>query len=262
MADTPDWHIVGDWFDNCSCDIACPCTFAQAPDNGWCEGGAAVARHARAVRRHRPRRPGLRAGRALGGRPLGRQGERQGRRVHRRARRRRAGRGAGGDHRRPRRRLHGQGGRDVRRRPRGRRRVERAKISFEIAPDQSRWGVDIGDRVTAWAEALTGPTSNPGEYPRMANAPGSETGPGPQLVTWGEVDRLPGGRLRLPIFLGRQLRQAHPVRLDRAVGPFKAGSRRRLRPAPRRTPGRASPAGRAISRPPPGRSGRRSRPGS
>ena len=38
MADTPNWHIVGDWFDNCSCDIACPCTFAQAPDNGWCEG--------------------------------------------------------------------------------------------------------------------------------------------------------------------------------------------------------------------------------
>ena len=64
--------------------------------------------------------------------------------------------------------------------------VERAKISFEIAPDQSRWGVDIGDKVTAWAEALTGPTSNPGEYPRMANAPGSETGPGPQLVTWGK----------------------------------------------------------------------------
>ncbi len=25
-----------------------------------------------------------------------------------------------------------------------------------------------------------------GEYPRMMNAPGSETGPGPQLVTWGK----------------------------------------------------------------------------
>ena len=64
--------------------------------------------------------------------------------------------------------------------------MERAKISFEIAPDQSRWGVDIAGKVKAWAEALTGPTSNPGEYPRMANAPGSETGPGPQLVTWGK----------------------------------------------------------------------------
>ena len=37
MAETPNWHIMGDWFDNCSCAVACPCTFAQAPDNGFCE---------------------------------------------------------------------------------------------------------------------------------------------------------------------------------------------------------------------------------
>ena len=37
MSDIPGWHIVGDWFDNCSCAVACPCTFAQAPDNGFCE---------------------------------------------------------------------------------------------------------------------------------------------------------------------------------------------------------------------------------
>ena len=37
MSDIPDWHIVGDWFDNCSCAVACPCTFGQAPDNGFCE---------------------------------------------------------------------------------------------------------------------------------------------------------------------------------------------------------------------------------
>jgi len=37
MAETPNWHITGDWFDNCSCAVACPCTFAQAPDNGFCE---------------------------------------------------------------------------------------------------------------------------------------------------------------------------------------------------------------------------------
>ena len=38
----------------------------------------------------------------------------------------------------------------------------------------------------AWAKALTGPTSLPGKYPQLANAPGCETGPGPQLVTWGK----------------------------------------------------------------------------
>ena len=31
-------HVAGDWFDNCSCDVACPCTFAQPPDDGFCEG--------------------------------------------------------------------------------------------------------------------------------------------------------------------------------------------------------------------------------
>ena len=37
MDGIPDWHIAGDWFDNCSCAVPCPCTFAQAPDNGFCE---------------------------------------------------------------------------------------------------------------------------------------------------------------------------------------------------------------------------------
>ena len=37
MAEIPSWHITGDWFDNCSCAVARPCTFAQAPDNGFCE---------------------------------------------------------------------------------------------------------------------------------------------------------------------------------------------------------------------------------
>lgn len=37
MSDIPSWHIVGEWFDNCSCAAPCPCTFAQAPDNGFCE---------------------------------------------------------------------------------------------------------------------------------------------------------------------------------------------------------------------------------
>ena len=37
MADIPTWHVVGDWFDNCSCAVACPCTFAQPPDNGYCD---------------------------------------------------------------------------------------------------------------------------------------------------------------------------------------------------------------------------------
>jgi len=37
MTDGPSWQITGEWFDNCSCAVACPCTFAQPPDNGFCE---------------------------------------------------------------------------------------------------------------------------------------------------------------------------------------------------------------------------------
>jgi hypothetical protein len=37
MEPIPSWHITGDWFDNCSCAVACPCTFAQPPDNGFGE---------------------------------------------------------------------------------------------------------------------------------------------------------------------------------------------------------------------------------
>jgi hypothetical protein len=32
------WHFAGDWFDICSCNIPCPCEFAQAPTNNACAG--------------------------------------------------------------------------------------------------------------------------------------------------------------------------------------------------------------------------------
>ena len=38
MPDIPRWHVSGDWFDVCNCTVPCPCTFAQAPTEGECEG--------------------------------------------------------------------------------------------------------------------------------------------------------------------------------------------------------------------------------
>ncbi len=38
MVDAPKWRTTGDWFDVCKCTIPCPCTFAQAPSEGDCEG--------------------------------------------------------------------------------------------------------------------------------------------------------------------------------------------------------------------------------
>jgi hypothetical protein len=37
-SDVPQWHVVGDWFDVCRCDLPCPCEFAQAPTDNYCEG--------------------------------------------------------------------------------------------------------------------------------------------------------------------------------------------------------------------------------
>jgi len=37
MIGIPSWDVIGDWFDNCNCAVACPCTFGQPPDNGFCE---------------------------------------------------------------------------------------------------------------------------------------------------------------------------------------------------------------------------------
>src|SRR5262245_19173369 len=34
----PEWRLIGDWFDICSCNIPCPCEFAQAPTNNACQG--------------------------------------------------------------------------------------------------------------------------------------------------------------------------------------------------------------------------------
>lgn len=34
----PRWQVAGDWFDVCKCTIPCPCSFAQAPTHGDCDG--------------------------------------------------------------------------------------------------------------------------------------------------------------------------------------------------------------------------------
>jgi hypothetical protein len=185
MDDIPSWHIVGDWFDNCSCAVPCPCTFAQAPDNGFCE--SVLFWHVR---------EGHYGDIKLDNLSFVRVGRWEGDLWARKAT------GVAGlyidDHADD-----GQmealpaiiGGRaggfpgwvnECFAGGRQSRGIERAKIAYEIAPDLGHWGVEIVGRVKAWAKAIIGPTSQPGKYPQLMNAPGSETGPGPQLVTWGK----------------------------------------------------------------------------
>ena len=184
MPDIPSWRIAGDWFDNCSCAVACPCTFAQAPDDGYCESVLFWSiRHGQYGDIPLDGLSFVRVGRWEGDLWAGSAKGSAGMFIDDRADERQAevlprifGGHAGGF---PAfvAGLFSQG-----RQARG---IERARISFEIAPDHSQWGMEISGKVKACAKALTGPTSKPGQYPQLINPPGSETGPG-QIVTWGK----------------------------------------------------------------------------
>lgn len=183
--DIPSWRIVGDWFDNCSCAVACPCTFARAPDNGFCE--SVLFWHIRKGHYGDLRLDDLcfvRVGRWDGDLWAGKVKGEAGLIIDERATDEQADalpKIFGG-------RVGGFPAQVAGLFTEGRKvtGIERAVIRYEIAPDLSGWGCEVAGKVKAWAKALTGPTSNPGKFPQLMNAPGSETGPGPQLVTWGE----------------------------------------------------------------------------
>ncbi|WP_135504186.1 DUF1326 domain-containing protein [Roseovarius aestuariivivens] len=180
----PDWHVIGDWFDNCSCKVACPCTFGQSPDKNLCE--FVLFYHIREGHFETVKLDDLclvrvgyfegnlwdyeafvRGGSIIDARASDAQAEAITRIF--------SGNVGGWPQE-----FAKCGGR-------GRESLgsERGAFSFEIAPNQSRWGVDIPGKVKAWANALIGPTSAPDEPPRLSSAPGCEVGPG-QIVTWGK----------------------------------------------------------------------------
>jgi hypothetical protein len=219
MTEIPSWHITGDWFDNCSCAVACPCTFAQAPDNGFCE--SVLFWHIQRGHYGDINLDGLsfvRVGKWEGDLWAGKAKGSAGIFIDERADERQAEvlpRIFGGQ-------VGGfpalvaalfAEGRQL-------RGVERARITFEIAPDRAQWGTEIAGKVKAWAKALTGPTSPPGKYPQLMNPPGSETGPG-QLVTWGKSTSAPSMRSASG-FSGRRIQAS----TSRSTGPVRDGSSR------------------------------------
>jgi hypothetical protein len=38
MPEVPAWRAKGDWFDVCRCNVPCPCSWAEPPDDDYCEG--------------------------------------------------------------------------------------------------------------------------------------------------------------------------------------------------------------------------------
>ncbi|MGI8427058.1 MAG: DUF1326 domain-containing protein [Actinomycetota bacterium] len=174
IAEIPSWHVRGDWFDVCKCNIPCPCYFAQTPTFGDCDGtlvwrindGAygdvdlaglcvlalasfegniwdeatkadmAIFFDAKADERQREALQTIFGGQA-GGWP--------------------------------------GGFADLIGNLRG---TEFAPIEFEVADDFSSWSAKIPGKVDARAEALVGPTSVPGKLVQVHNPAGSEVGPG------------------------------------------------------------------------------------
>ena len=91
--------------------------------------------------------------------------------------------------------------------------MEVVSIDFEIANDLAFWRAEVPGKVVARAEALTGPMTPAGQRVQLLNAPGSEVGPG-QTATWGRADAQ-GGCFGAQVGGGRQIQQAHPIRLVR-----------------------------------------------
>lgn len=183
MSDVQKWSLQGQWFDVCRCAIPCPCSWAQPPDDGFCEGilfwhiqkghyGAlaldglnvamlgsfsgnvwekasdfkdAIFMDERADEAQRDALQTVFSGQA-GGWP------------------KRFGELVQGEH----------------------VGFAFAPIEVEIAPDLSSWKAEIGGHdVLAAAEALMGPTSD-GKVTKIHNLPGAETGPG-GVATWGRA---------------------------------------------------------------------------
>jgi hypothetical protein len=185
MNTVPEWHLAGDWFDICSCDIPCPCEFAQAPTNNACQG--MLVWHVRKGRYGDVRLDGfnLLALAAFEGNIWAGEGKaRMGLFIDERADQRQRdalqmifGGEAGGWPAAFAANIGEVLG------------IEFVPITFEVAGDLAFWQAEIPGRVVGRAEALTGPTTPPGKRVQMINPPGSEVGPG-QIATWGRSQEV------------------------------------------------------------------------
>ena len=186
MAAIPDWHAEGDWFDVCKCNIPCPCEFAQPPTFGDCEG--VLVWHIRSGRYGSVSLDGLNV-LAVGSFTgnvwkdakvtVGMFLDERADTAQREALQTIFGGQAGG--------WPGQFAQKI-----GEvRGMEYAPIEFDVAGDLATWRAAIPGRVLAQAEALGGPTTQPGRRVQLANPPGSEIGPTDGVATWGTavVDR-------------------------------------------------------------------------
>ena len=188
MADATRWHVEGDWFDVCRCNIPCPCTFAQTPTYNECNG--ILAWRVNKGSYGSVKLDGLcvvAVGSFTGNIWAGETKATMGMFMDQRATPEQLdamGKIFGGQ----------AGGfpAEFAKMIGEVRGMEVAPIEFEVAKDLSSWRVEVkGKGIVGKAEALTGPMTPPGKRVQTLNAPGSETGPG-TVATWGRavVDKV------------------------------------------------------------------------
>jgi hypothetical protein len=180
--DIPSWILKGDWFDVCNCNIPCPCTFAQSPSYGDCQG--VMAYHINRGQYGETSIDGLNVlildsfkGNIWAGETkadLAIFFDERADEDQRKALDMIFTGKAGG--------LMGKFA-NLFGKVRG---LEYAPIKFEVAEDLGYWSAEIPGKVIAKAEALTGPMTPPGKRVQTINAPGSEVGPG-AVATWGRT---------------------------------------------------------------------------
>ena len=182
MTDIPNWWMKGDWFDVCSCHIACPCGFAQAPTNNHCEG--VMAYHIREGRYGEVPVNGLNviAVSVFDGNAWAKESQVSlGIFMDERA--------SDGQREALQKVFSGQAGgwmgmfAELVGEVRG---LEFVPIRFEVAKDLAHWRAEVPGKLKAFAEPLSGPTTPPGARVQLHNAPGSEVGPG-QIMTFGKA---------------------------------------------------------------------------
>jgi hypothetical protein len=180
MAEIQKWQVSGDWFDVCRCRVPCGCTFAQAPDDGTCEG--ILAWHIREGNYGDVKLEDLNivgvggfegniwAGEAKNSAMGFFIDERADESQREAIQTIWAGEAGGWP----------AGFAALIEEVRG---IEFVPIDFEIADDLASWRVEVAGKAKGSAEALTGPTAPEGARVQVHNPPGAEVGPG-QIATW------------------------------------------------------------------------------
>jgi hypothetical protein len=176
----PKWKASGDFFDVCSCNIPCPCTFAQSPTYGDCE--AVLAYHIKNGHYGETSLDGLNIlalsyfkGNVWAGETkvsIASYVDERANQQQREALQMIFTGKAGGFMAEFAKLIE-----DV-------RGMNFAPIKFEVADDLSYWNAEIPGKVVAKAEALGGPMTPAGKRVQTLNPPGSEVGPG-TVATWG-----------------------------------------------------------------------------